>query len=171
MHVRTLINSFLIILLYSITVTTDAGSSATAITTISANIVPAASFTVSSPILLNQGSVDRQRLLSSKFQQGIASKITSSNGLNPGPTVTGKATRLSVESSKNLVYDVSLSPQINATDNGSHITAKIRHSLENNGQTNSTEEFKLEIDGSLTGDKSQDTGAYRGLIDITVNYN
>jgi hypothetical protein len=167
---RTLIYAFLLAILGSVAITVNAGSSATAITTITANIVPAASFSVSAPILLSQQSVNKP-LIATTSQHQNSSKSVIPNSIILRTNDTQSPAKFSAKSSQNLAYDISMSSHVSATDNKINITADINHTLDVHGQHNNNDEHELIINGLVMDTADQDTGIYHGLIDITINYN
>ncbi len=156
-------NALLLSGLFSITLTAEAGSFATAITTISANIVPAASFAVSDTVLLRQPaskSVDTYHGNTINMKPGDRVSLSSS-----------KPAKLLINSSQNLVYDVSMPATVSITGNENNISTHLDYTPRENGQQAPNEDVLLEIGGELTNDNNPDAGTYQGLVDITINYN
>ena len=170
MKTRILINAFRLITLYSVATTANSGSSATAITTITANIVPAASFSVTAPIILNR-QTSNPASRSNVSQEEDILKPAFAGGAMLRTTDTNYPAKIRINSSQNLIYDVSMPSHISASNNKRKIKAYINHTLEADAQLNINEGYELEIGGSLKDDAEKNNGAYHGVIDITVNYN
>ena len=163
MAIGMLKNAFILFGLSSITLSAEAGSSATAITTISANIVPAASFSVIEPVLLRQGT--SQSAGSSQHHTAI-----SNHGDHVIPSSVEPA-KLKINSSQNLIYDVSLPSAVGISGNEGGASTRIGYSSSKNNAQVQNKEVLLEIDAAVSSDKTPKTGTYQGLFDITVNYN
>ena len=170
MIIRTLINAFRLITLYSLATTANSGSSATAITTITANIVPAASFSMTAPVILNQ-QTSNPASRSNVSQKEDILKPTFASSAILRTTDTNNPTRFRVNSNRNLIYDVSMPSHISASNNKREIKAYINHTLEADAPLDINEGYALEIGGSLKDDAENNNGDYHGVIDITVNYN
>lgn len=170
MKIKTLISIFQLSILYTIAITANADSSATAFTTISANIVPAASFSVSTPVLLAQQTANVPlasatnhaiNTSTSKFSNSIL--LRTPDGQSP--------VKFMVKSSQNLAYDVSISSHTSDFDNTGSINENINHTLDAHVKINIHEEHEMYIDGSMLNASEKNTGTNHGLIGITVNYN
>jgi len=170
MIIRTLINAFRLITLYAVTTTANSGSSATATTTITANIVPAASFSVTAPIILNRQTSNPAPRSNVSQEQNI-SKPTFTNSAMLRTTDTNNPARFRINSNQNLIYDVSMPSHISASNNKRKIKAYISHTLDADARLNINQGYELEISGSLKDDAEKKNGTYHGDIDITVNYN
>lgn len=165
MKIRVLKNVFQLIALYSIAITANAGSSATAITTITANIVPTASFSVTEPILFSQQLANSLPISTTGHRENTPNSAFA-NSVILRTTNTGTTAKFSVKSSQNLAYDVSMPTRVSVSDSKSNITANISHTPDAHEELNINEEYEFKIGGAI-----KDTGAYHGLIDITINYN
>lgn len=167
MKIRILINVFWIFTLYSILITANAGSSATTITTVTANIVPAVSFSVTQPIMLTQQASNNLPGTSA----GNEGNTSLSNNIILRSTNIKHTTKFRVKSSQKLAYDVSVPEHVSVSDYNSKITANITYKPHAQEQLNINEEHVLDIGGVLIDAIEHNRGAYHGLIDITVNYN
>jgi len=153
-----------------IVITANAGSSATANTTITTNIVPAASFSISNPIVLTQHTGNRHRnLVSTQLQHTI--KSTSDNRVILNTVDTIYPPKLRINSTQKLTYDISMPPLVSASGYERNITANINNTSWKDDQPDVNAERLLKIDGTGTNNIHQDAGTYHGTIDITVNYN
>jgi len=163
-------NGFQLFALYSIVISANAGSSATAITTITANIVPAASFSVTDTISLSQQAANILPISTAGHRDNSPNSAFA-NRVILNTTDRRTTARFSVKSSQNLAYDISMPPHVSVSNNKSSITANISHTVNAHGQLNIDEVHELKIGGAFKDTTAQNTGAYHGLIDITVNYN
>ncbi len=160
----------LLIILNSIVFIAEAGSSATAITTITAKIVPAASFSVSESILLSRQAAASNRTTISHHPAHAAAPV-SGNSVILNTINSENSAKFRVDSSQDMAFNISMSSSVLITDNTKNITANISRRHPDKGQLNINEEHELKIDGVVSSTESRNTGAYHGLIDITVNYN
>ena len=140
-----------------------AGSSATAITTISANIVPAASFSASRPLLLNELPAD--------FASAENHKL---RALTRGRRVllgTAKPAEFFLKNDQNLVHDISVPSFSRASDQTGRKSVSIEHISSEKSYNIDSGHYTIDIDEAVLNNKNSKAGTYRGLIDITVNYN
>ena len=165
-----LINVVLLIMLNSVASVADAGSSATAITTISANIVPAASFTVSNSILLEQSATSRVQA-TNIYHSGQVTKPLSAHKVILKTDNTKTPARIMVSSSQNMAFNISMSSSVRISDDTKNITASINHIPQDEIKLDINKEHELRIDGIIPNTESNNSGSYHGLIDITLNYN
>ena len=138
----------------SATVSAGSGSSATAVTTISANIVPAASFMVTEPVILNRttGATDHSSVMANP-----AGRVTLSSADPP---------QMQIRSSQDLVYDLSIPASISIPGIAQEVLTRFDEAGQRQGRRDTGHQFLLEITGP-----AQNMRTYKGLIDITVNYN
>ena len=133
------------------TVVYEADAAATARATVTANIVPISSLSISESFHQNitpEKNSDVQQILINNH-------------------------RIKISSYHNNIYDLSISSQSNLTAPDSPNRIKIDN-LEIDDSTlslNSNNEQGLIIEGILTIPDSNNTGSYSGTTEITVNYN
>ena len=142
----------------------EANAAATATATVTANVVPASSFSISESIHLNtapEKNSDVQRTLIDNNRVEISS-------LN-----NKDAVKVKINSYQNNIYDLSISSKSVLTSSNSSNKIKIDNlKIHNNiPSLNSNNEQGLIIEGVLTKPDSKNTGPYSGTTEITVNYN
>lgn len=140
-----------------------AGSSATATTTISANIVPAASFTARDSVVLiprgpGQGGGN----------ESVSNQASSATGLTLDTIGTA---RFSINSSNNVIYDLSIPASVDARSNAANMTTRIDEFRHVDHPYRNIEEYQLRLNGAVDRIDRAGDGTFRGLLDITVNYN
>lgn len=146
------------------TVVYEANAAATATATVTANIVPASSFSISESFhqsITPENNSDVQRTLINNNRIEISS-LDNKN-----------AVKVKIISYHNNTYNLSISSQSILTGPDSSSRIKIDN-LEINDSApslNSNNEQGLIIEGILTIPDNNNTGSYSGPTEITVNYN
>ena len=151
--------TFALLGLCSAVVTAEAGSSATAITTISANIVPAASFTVAGPVTLHRsvGLTEHNAVATSQ-----AGHVTLSSA---------DPTKLQIRSSPSLVYDLSIPASISVPGIAHEVATRFDKTRQRQDRSDTGDQVLMDVVGAVKNTRTQEPGTYQGQIDITVNYN
>ena len=140
-----------------------AGSSATAITTISANIVPAASFSARDPVVMTLQGPGR-----GSGNGPVSNQASGDTSLRLDTVGTAK---FSINSSHNVIYDLSIPASVEASRDAASITTRIDESRHEARPYRDIEEYQLRFNGSVHRIDRPGDGTFRGLLDITVNYN
>ncbi len=139
-------------------------NAATATATVSANIVPASSFSISENIQLS---------MAAKKNSDVQQTIINNNRIEISSLNSKDAVKVKIISGHNNTYDLSISSKSILTSSNSSNKIKI-DSLRLRKDTpslNSNNEQELIIEGVLTKPGSKNTGPYSGTTEITVNYN
>ncbi len=137
---------------------------ATATATVSANIVPASSF-----------SITKNSRQSTPFekQSDVQRAPINSNRIETGSFNNKSEVIVKIISHHNNIYDLSMSPEYTLTSSYSLNRTKTDHLKAGNNtpSLNSNNEQGLIIEGILTKPGSKNTSLYSGTTEITVNYN
>lgn len=141
----------------------SAGSSATAMTTISANIVPAASFTARDAVVLIPQDPGRV-----SGTDPVSDQVPGATGLTLDTIGTAK---FSINSGHNVIYDLSIPAAVEVRGSAANMTTRIDEFRDEDHPYRNIEEYQLRFNGSLHPVERPGDGAFRGLMDITVNYN
>ena len=146
------------------TVIFEADAAATATATVTANIVPISSFSISESFqqrITHEENSDAQQALINNNRIAISSL----NNKN--------AVKVEIISYHNDIYDLSISSNSILCSPDSSTRMKIDHmKIHNNTPSlNSNNGQALIIEGLLTKPDSNYTGPYSGTTEITVNYN
>ena len=159
MRISTLKHAFFLFALCSAAAAAQAGSSATAITTITANIVPAASFSAAEPVILTRsfGSTDH--------------KAATTNQSGHVTLSSAEPTKLHIKSSQNLIYDLSIPASVSVPGIVHEVSTRFDKTRPQPSQGKTGNPVLMDITGAVNPARTQEPGDYKGLIDITVNYN
>jgi hypothetical protein len=134
---------------------------ATAIVTV--NVVPASSFSVSNNIAL---SIPAETGNDTQQTQTDSKQIAISSLNNTDPV------KVIVSSGNSNIYDISISSESVLTGPASTDRLTINNmKIDSNPPSLNTAEQELLIDGIVIMPDSNNTGAYRGTTEITLNYN
>jgi len=140
-----------------------AGPSATAVTTISANIVPIASFSGTDVLQLN-ALVDNITARRHSIQPGAMQ--------GEGVILGGSGpVEFRIDGNQNLEYDISVPSSTRISDRTGSVSTDIEHISREDYYDRDASQYIMKIDEAVLKDRDPKAGQYRGLIDITVNYN
>jgi hypothetical protein len=153
--------TLLIIGLASVIFEADAATIITA--TISANIVPASSFSISESTPLN---------ITPEKNSDIQRTQTNNSRIETSSLINKNAVKVKIISGQNIISDLSISSKSVLTDSKSLNKIKVSnwklHS--NTPSLNSNNEQELTIEALPTEPDSKNTRSYSGTTEITVNY-
>ena len=154
--------TLLIIGLASVIFEADAATIITA--TISANIVPASSFSISESIHLN---------ISPEKNSDVQQTLINNSRIETSSLSNKNAVKVKIISYQNNIYDLSISSESILTNSNSPNKIKIGNLKVHNTtpSLNSNNEQELTIGAALTKPDSKSTSSYTGTTEITVNYN
>ena len=139
-------------------------NAATATATVSANIVPASSFSMSESIQLSTAA---------EKNSDVQQTLINNNHIEISSLGNNNAAKVKIISYHNNIYDLSISSKSILTDSNSSNKIKIDNlEIHNNSPSlNRINEQGLIIKGVLTKPDSKNTGSYSGSTEITVNFN
>ena len=137
-------------------------SSATALATISANIVPLTSISSSGTLILTARTNKQYTNTPNKSTENsvILSTASSKDFL-----------KFKISNSREIAYDISISPIADMSDKTGKITLDNLHIQKHEQISKYKKENGLIIDGTLLDTNTQKTINYKGQADITVHYN
>lgn len=139
-------------------------NAATATATVTANIVPASSFSISESIQLSTAA---------EKNNDVQQTLINNNRIEISSLNSKDAVKVKIISGHNNTYDLSISSKSILTSSKSSNKLEI-DSLKLHKDTpslNHNNEQGLIIEGVLTKPDSKSTGPYSGITEITVNYN
>lgn len=144
-------------------------ASATAIATVSANIVPISSISASGAIILTtQGN---NKYVGTNSQYSGTPNISSDNNIRLSTLSSKDSLKFKISSSRNMTYDISISSTADMSDNKTEILLDNLHIKTTEVGPKHKEENRLVVNGSLLDNNKQKTNFYKGQAVFSINYN